>query len=191
MASPAEKTGYTFADCLGWDEKERAEIIGGEVLMMAPLSRIHQKISGEIFRQLANFLEGKRCEVYSAPFGVRLFEKDGDRPEDVDTVVEPDITVVCDTSRLDQHGCKGAPELVMEILSPSSRRHDMLVKLNLYQRAGVREYWIVNPDDKDVQVFLLDGSGLFRVHGFYGREDIARVNVLEGCFIELCKVFPE
>lgn len=191
MASPAEKTGYTFADCLGWDEKERAEIIGGEVLMMAPPSRIHQKISGEIFRQLANFLEGKRCEVYSAPFGVRLFEKDGDRPEDVDTVVEPDITVVCDTSRLDQRGCKGAPELVMEILSPSSRRHDMLVKLNLYQRAGVREYWIVNPDDKDVQVFLLDGSGLFRVHGFYGREDIARVNVLEGCFIELCKVFPE
>jgi Uma2 family endonuclease len=191
MASPAEKTGYTFADCLGWDEKERAEIIGGEVLMMAPPSRIHQKISGEIFRQLANFLEGKRCEVYSAPFGVRLFEKDGDRPEDVDTVVEPDITVVCDTSRLDQHGCKGAPELVMEILSPSNRRHDMLVKLNLYQRAGVREYWIVNPDDKDVQVFLLDGSGLFRVHGFYGREDIARVNVLEGCFIELCKVFPE
>ena len=191
MASPAEKTGYTFADCLGWDEKERAEIIGGEVLMMAPPSRIHQKISGEIFRQLANFLEGKRCEVYSAPFGVRLFEKDGDRPEDVDTVVEPDITVVCDTSRLDQHGCKGAPELVMEILSPSSRRHDMLVKLNLYQRAGVREYWIVNPDDKDVQLFLLDGSGLFRVHGFYGREDIARVNVLEGCFIELCKVFPE
>ena len=191
MASPAEKTGYTFADCLGWDEKERAEIIGGEVRMMAPPSRIHQKISGEIFRQLANFLEGKRCEVYSAPFGVRLFEKDGDRPEDVDTVVEPDITVVCDTSRLDQHGCKGAPELVMEILSPSSRRHDMLVKLNLYQRAGVREYWIVNPDDKDVQVFLLDGSGLFRVHGFYGREDIARVNVLEGCFIELCKVFPE
>ena len=191
MASPAEKTGYTFADCLGWDEKERAEIIGGEVLMMAPPSRIHQKISGEIFRQLANFLEGKRCEVYSAPFGVRLFEKDGDRPEDVDTVVEPDITVVCDTSRLDQRGCKGAPELVMEILSPSSRRHDMLVKLNLYQRAGVREYWIVNPDDKDVQVFLLDGSGLFRVHGFYGREDIARVNVLEGCFIELCKVFAE
>lgn len=191
MASPAEKTGYTFADCLGWDEKERAEIIGGEVLMMAPPSRIHQKISGEIFRQLANFLEGKRCEVYSAPFGVRLFEKDGDRPEDVDTVVEPDITLVCDTSKLDQHGCKGAPELVMEILSPSSRRHDMLVKLNLYQRAGVREYWIVNPDDKDVQVFLLDGSGFFRVHGFYGREDIARVNVLEGCFIELCKVFPE
>ena len=191
MALPVKKERYTFADVLSWDETERIEIINGEAVMMAPPSRIHQKISGEIFRQLANFLEGKRCEVYSAPFGVRLFEKDGDRPEDVDTVVEPDITVVCDTSRLDQHGCKGAPELVMEILPPSSRRHDMLVKLNLYQRAGVREYWIVNPDDKDVQVFLLDGSGLFRVHGFYGREDIARVNVLEGCFIELCKVFPE
>lgn len=189
MASPAEKTGYTFADCLGWDEKERAEIIGGEVLMMAPPSRIHQKISGEIFRQLANFLEGKRCEVYSAPFGVRLFEKDGDRPEDVDTVVEPDITVVCDTSRLDQHGCKGAPELVMEILSPSSRRHDMLVKLNLYQRAGVREYWIVNPEDRTVQVMLLDSKGYLRIHEDYGQEDTAVVNVLEGCTIDLTKVF--
>lgn len=189
MASPAEKTGYTFADCLGWDEKERAEIIGGKVLMMAPPSRIHQKISGEIFRQLANFLEGKRCEVYSAPFGVRLFEKDGDRPEDVDTVVEPDITVVCDTSRLDQHGCKGAPELVMEILSPSSRRHDMLVKLNLYQRAGVREYWIVNPEDRTVQVMLLDSKGYLRIHEDYGQEDTAVVNVLEGCTIDLTKVF--
>lgn len=189
MASPAEKTGYTFADCLGWDEKERAEIIGGEVLMMAPPSRIHQKISGEIFRQLANFLEGKRCEVYSAPFGVRLFEKDGDRPEDVDTVVEPDITVVCDTSRLDQHGCKGAPELVMEILPPSSRRHDMLVKLNLYQRAGVREYWIVNPEDRTVQVMLLDSKGYLRIHEDYGQEDTAVVNVLEGCTIDLTKVF--
>ena len=190
MASPAEKTGYTFADCLGWDEKERAEIIGGEVLMMAPPSRIHQKISGEIFRQLANFLEGKRCEVYSAPFGVRLFEKDGDRPEDVDTVVEPDITVVCDTSRLDQHCCKGAPELVMEILSPSSRRHDMLVKLNLYQRAGVREYWIVNPDEQTVQVMLLKDGYLLPVED-YSREDTASVNILEDCTIELSKVFTE
>ena len=162
MALPAEKARYTFADCLTWDENESIEIINGEAFMMATPSRIHQKISGELFRQLANYLEGKKCEVYSAPFGVRLFEQDGDRPEDVDTVVEPDISVVCDRSKLDKHGCKGAPDLIVEILSPSSLRHDRLVKLNLYQRAGVREYWIADPENRSVMVFLPDSSGSFR-----------------------------
>ena len=98
MALPAKKERYTFADCLDWGEDERIEIVNGEAVMMAPPSRVHQKISGEIFRQLANYLEGKKCEVYSAPFGVRLFEQAGDAPEDVDTMVEPDISVVCDRS---------------------------------------------------------------------------------------------
>jgi Uma2 family endonuclease len=189
MALPAEKARYTFADCLTWGENERIEIVNGQAVMMAPPSRIHQEILTELTRQLANFLEGKKCQVYPAPFGVRLFEKDGDAPEDVDTLVEPDITVVCDRDKLDEHGCKGAPDLVIEILSPSTRRHDRLVKLNLYQRAGVREYWIVNPEDKTVQVMLQDGSGSLKLHEDYGREDVAKVNVLEGCFIELCKVF--
>ena len=190
MPLPAPKDHYTFADCLTWGESERIEIINGEAVMMAPPTRIHQKISGELFRQLANFLEGKKCEVYAAPFAVRLFEKDGDTPEDVDTMVEPDISVVCDHDKLDKHGCKGAPDLVVEILSPSTRRHDRLVKLDLYQRAGVREYWIVDPDSQSVQVFLQDSNGSLRLHEDYGREDIAKVNVLDGCFIELSKVFP-
>lgn len=191
MALPAEKARYTFADCLTWDEEERIEIINGEAVMMAPPSRIHQEILMEITRQLANFLEGKRCKVYPAPFGVRLFEKNGDTPEDVDTMVEPDISVVCDRDKLDDHGCKGAPDLVVEILSPSTRRHDRLVKLGLYQRAGVREYWIVDPEYKSVQVFTLDSGGSLRIIEDYGREDIARVNVLDGCFIDLGKVFSE
>ena len=120
MALPAKKERYTFADCLDWGEDERIEIVNGEAVMMAPPSRVHQKISGEIFRQLANYLEGKKCEVYSAPFGVRLFEQAGDAPEDVDTMVEPDISVVCDKNKIDKHGCKGAPDLVVEILSPPS-----------------------------------------------------------------------
>ena len=159
--------------------------------MMAPPSRIHQEISGELFRQLANFLEGKKCKVYPAPFGVRLFEKDGESPEDVDTMVEPDISVVCDKDKLDKYGCKGAPDLVLEILSPSSLRHDRLIKLELYQRAGVREYWIVDPENKSVQVFLRDGGGVLQPHEVYSREAVAKVSVLNGCFIELCKVFPE
>lgn len=191
MALPAEKSRYSLADCLTWDENELIEIIDGEAFMMATPSRIHQKISGELFRQLANYLEGKKCEAYAAPFGVRLFEQDGDRPEDVDTVVEPDISVVCDRSKLDKHGCKGAPDLIVEILSPSSLRHDRLVKLNLYQRAGVREYWIVDPENRSVMVFLPDRNGSFRLHEDYGRADVAKVSTLDGCFIELNKVFSE
>ena len=190
MALPAEKRRYTFADCLAWDESDRAEVINGEIVMMAPPSRVHQKISGELFRQLANFLEGKRCEAYAAPFAVRLFEKAGDAPEDVDTMVEPDISVVCDHDKLDSHGCKGAPDIVVEVLSPSTQRHDRLVKLDLYQRAGVREYWIISPEEKTAQVFLLQ-NGLLLPREVYGPQDVGKVNVLDGCFVELSKVFAE
>lgn len=189
MALPAKKERYSYADVLAWDENERIELIDGAAVLMAPPSRVHQEVCMELSRQLANFLEGKKCRVYPAPFGVRLFEKEGDRPEDVDTMVEPDISVVCDQNKLDAAGCKGAPDLVIEVLSPSSLRHDRLVKLELYQRAGVREYWVADPVNNAVQVFLLDG-GLLRLHEDYGRTDIAKVTVLDGCFIELSKVFP-
>ena len=189
MPVPAPKGHYTFADCLIWGENERIGIINGEAVMMAPPTRIHQEILMELSRQLANFLEGKKCKVYPAPFAVRLFEKDGDTPEDVDTMVEPDISVVCDHDKLDKHGCKGAPDLVVEVLSPSTQRHDRLVKLDLYQRAGVREYWIVDPDSSTVQVFMLK-DGYLHPHEVYSEKDIAKVNVLDGCFIELSKVFP-
>lgn len=191
MALPAERVRYTFADCLAWDEDTHIEIINGEAFMMATPSSRHQEILMELARQLANFLEGKQCRVYPAPFGVRLFEQDNDRPEDVNTVVEPDLSVVCDRDKIDIHGCKGAPDLIMEVLSPSTRRHDRLVKLNLYQRAGVKEYWIVDPETKSVQVFLPDTTGSFRIHEDYGQEDVAKVHALNGCFIELSKVFSE
>ena len=190
MVQPAQKEVYTFADCLTWDEHDRIEIINGYAVMMAPPKRIHQEILTEITRQLANFLEDKPCKVYPAPFGVRPFEQSGDTPDDVDTVVEPDISVVCDPGKLDDYGCKGAPDLVIEILSPSSRRHDRIVKLDLYQRAGVREYWVVNPEDRTVQVMLLKDSYLLPVED-YGREDMAKVNILEDCAIDLSKVFSE
>lgn len=191
MALPAENKRYTFADVLAWDESERVEIINGEAFMMAPPSRVHQEILAELIRQFGNFLEGKRCKAYPAPFGVRLFEHDGDSPEDVDTMVEPDISVVCDKNKLDDHGCKGAPDLIIEILSPSTQRHDRLVKLGLYQKAGVREYWVISPGEQTVQVMLRDNDGVFQLRELYGREDVAKVNVLEGCFIDLEKIFSE
>ena len=191
MALSAEKDSFAFSDFLTWETDERMELIHGEVFMMAAPGTSHQLISGEIFRQLANYLEGKKCHAIPAPFAVRLFEKDGDSPEDVDTMVEPDISIVCDSSKLDKYGCKGAPDMVVEILSPSTQRHDRLVKLGWYQRAGVREYWIVNPEDQTVQVMLLDDGGVLQLQEVYDRKGVAKVNVLDGCFIELSKVFSE
>ena len=190
MQQPKEDR-YTLADAMTWNEDERTELISGLPVMMAPPSRIHQKIVGELFAQIHGYLEGKKCEAYVAPFAVRPFEEDGDRPEDVNTMVEPDITVVCDPKKLDDVGCKGAPDLIAEVLSPSTQRHDQLVKLNLYQRAGVKEYWIADPENKTVRVMLLTSDGIFQIHEVYQREDVAKVNVLDGCFLELGRVFSE
>ena len=187
MALPAEKIHYTFADYLSWDEDERIELLAGVPFMMSSPLRIHQEIAGAIFVQLYRFLEGKKCRVYQAPFSVRLFEEKKDVPEDVQTVVEPDISVICDENKLDQYGCQGAPDFVIEVLSSSTRRHDRITKYNLYQQAGVREYWIIDPDSRAVDVFLLE-NGMFRPYEAYGQKDIAKVNTLEGCLIELEKV---
>lgn len=179
---------YTLADILEWDEGERAEVIDGSLYMMATPSRIHQKISGELFGQLREYLRGKQCEVYAAPFAVRLFEGAEDSPENVYTMVEPDISVICSPEKLDDMGCKGAPDLIIEILSPSARRHDRLTKFNLYQRAGVREYWIVDPSDRSVQSFLLENNA-YIARDFAVNDDKITVNVLQDCVIDLAPVF--
>lgn len=190
LAQRAEDERYSLADVMAWDGPEQMEIIDGEPVMMATPKRLHQAVVAGLTARMYTYLEGKKCRVYPAPFAVRLFEREGDDPEDVDTVVQPDITLVCDPKKLDDTGCKGAPDMVVEVLSPSTQRYDRIVKLELYQRAGVGEYWIVNPADQTVQVFLLK-DGLLRPHESYGRTDIAKVNSLDGCFIELERVFTE
>ena len=188
MPLPKEER-YTLSDALKWDEQGHIELLEGTPIMMAPPSRAHQEISGALFAQLHNYLDGKKCRVYAAPFAVRLFERPGDRPENVDTLVEPDLSVVCDPDKLDDIGCKGAPDLIIEVLSPSTQRHDRLTKYNLYERAGVPEYWIVSPEERTVQVSTLV-DGRYRVQELYTAEAVAKVNTLSGCFIELSKVFP-
>ena len=190
MALPAEKDRYTFADCLTWGEDERIEIIDGEAVMLSAPTTVHQLISAELMRQLTNYLEGKKCLAIPAPFAVRLFEREGDPPANVRTVVEPDISVICDRNKLDAHGCKGAPDMVIEILSPSNRRHDRLVKLDLYQRAGVREYWIVDAEKQVVLVHTLD-EGQYHAPKAYTARDTVPVGVLEDCRVDMKTVFPE
>ena len=190
MALPAEKERYTFADVLSWDEDVRVELIDGEPYYMSPPSTSHQRVSFRIARLIGNYLEGKPCEVFPAPFGVRLFSEDSDRPEDETVVLEPDITVVCDRDKLDKDGYKGAPALIVEVLSPSTQRRDRFEKYNLYERAGVREYWIVDPDRKLVQAMVLE-DGQYHAPEVYTAAEQAPVTVLEGCVIDLAKVFED
>jgi len=180
---PAER--YTYADYASWDDDNRYELIDGEVFMMSAPSVEHQGISGELFRQIANYLVGKKCRVFAAPFDVCLSGK-GD--ED-DTVVQPDILVICDKTKLDKQKCNGAPDMIIEVLSPSITKHDKLIKFNKYKQAGVREYWIADPVDKSVVVHILENGRYFI--GAYEGEGSIPVHVLEGCEIDLSGVFTD
>jgi len=182
MEQLRDERKYTYADYCTWDDGERWELIDGVAHMMAPPSTRHQEISGEIFGQLRDFLRGKPCKVFAAPFGVRLAADDEDG-----MVVEPDLVVICNESKIDDKGCKGAPDLVVEILSPSSAQRDKWVKFHAYRRAGVREYWIVDPDSKTVTAHLLEGDKYTTMA--YGGDDKAPVVVLPGCEIDLGDAF--
>jgi Uma2 family endonuclease len=181
-----EQTFFTYKDYLGWDGDERYEIIDGEAYMMAPPLRIHQDISMALSTVIHNFLKGRRCKVYAAPFAVRLNPLP-DKSDD--TVVEPDIVVVCDPSKLDERGCNGAPDLIIEILSPSNSRHDRIVKFQKYREAGVREYWIVDPDERILTVYTLK-DGAYTAFP-YGDTDTVRVAALPGLEIELSAIFEQ
>ncbi len=174
---------YTYADYCKWDDGERWELIDGVAYAMSSPSQAHQSILGEIYRQIANFLVGHPCKVFLSPFDVRLSADGAD-----DTVVQPDILVVCDKSKLDGKSCKGAPDLVVEIVSPSSSRHDKLLKFNKYLESGVKEYWLVDPRDKTVMVFPFQENTIAVP---YGETDKIPVGVLPECVIDLAPVFAD
>ena len=163
---PRTTDRYTYADTLHWPDDERWELIGGEAFAMTPApTPTHQTIEVELLGQLVAYFRDKPCRVFPAPFDVRLPR--ADEPDDqVDNVVLPDIAVVCDETKIDRRGCRGAPDWVIEILSPSTAGHDQVRKLGLYERHGVKELWIVHPDDRIVMAFRLEGDR-------YGRPDIA------------------
>jgi len=174
---------YTYADYCTWDDGMKWELIDGKAYSMAPAPAWeHQRYSGRLFKQLAVHLEGKSCEVFAAPFDVRL-----NADTDDNTVVQPDLVVICDSSILSGTGCAGSPDMVVEILSPSTAAYDKSVKLNLYMRAGVREYWIVDSDAKLVHTHVLE-NGRYFVTCYVG-SDAVPAHVLEGCMIDLSEVF--
>ena len=156
---------YTYADYLTWPEDVRYELIDGVAYLMAPAPTLdHQELAGGIYVQLRQTLEGQRCRPFIAPVDVRLPRHD-EADERIDTVVQPDVLVVCDPAKLDRRGVRGAPDLVVEVLSPGTAVHDHVRKRRVYERAGVREFWLVHPLDRMVTVYRLAG-------GEYGKPEI-------------------
>ena len=185
-----EQERFTYAEYLSWPDEERWELIDGVPYMMSPApTRKHQELSVELCRQFANYLKGKPCRIYDAPFDVRLPETAGASDDEIETVVQPDIVVVCDHGKLDDKGCTGAPDLIIEILSPSSAERDLKEKFYLYQRVGVREYWIVNQSDNTVMTFKLNNEGEYGRPDMYGSRDTVSVPLLGELIIDLADVF--
>ncbi len=150
---------YSYADYLSWDLDEMVELIKGKIFRQAAAPRrIHQEVSSIVSNKIFNFLENKKCKVFTAPFDVRLPAR-SKKNEDIDTVVQPDICVICDMDKLDEMGCVGAPDLIVEILSPSNNQKELINKYEVYEESGVKEYWIIHPSEKTLFIYtLVDGK---------------------------------
>jgi len=183
MSNLAEEKKFTYQDYIKWGDDIRYELIDGAAYAMAAPSQAHQETSRELLTQLAVYLKGKSCKVFHAPFDVRLNYDTYD-----DIVVQPDILVVCDESKLDGQSVTGAPDFIIEILSPKNTRYDTEVKFRKYRQAGVKEYWIADPIARNVDVYILRG-GVYGQGTVYRDGDVIPVHTLPGCRIDLSDIF--
>ena len=187
---------YTYADYMTWIDDKMRELIGGIVRLMSAPNTRHATISGEMYNTIYNFIKKRKgnCKVFHAPFDVRLPKNPKDIQDDkIDTVVQPDICVICDLSKIDERGCIGAPDMIVEVLSPSSRQYDYVHKREKYESAGVKEYWVVAPLSKTVDVFILQSDGKYGRATTYEKErtEFISVQTLPGLKLYLKEIFEE
>ena len=184
---------YTYADYLTWIDDQRRELIDGFIHLMSAPKRIHAQITHLTSWFLETFVRKNKgqCRIYHAPFDVRLPVEGAKEDNKIYNVVQPDVCVICDPAKLDGRGCIGAPDLVVEVLSPSTAQKDWNKKFNLYEAAGVREYWIVDPNAKTVHVFLLQSNGIYDLGAIYECHQKAPVHIFEGLEIDLKELFEE
>ncbi len=185
-----EYNTYSYADYLTWQLDEMVEIIKGRLFKMnAAPKRIHQEVSGKVFNKLFNLLENKPCKVYEAPFDVRLPVK-SKKNEDIYTVVQPDICVICDKSKLDDAGCIGAPDLIVEILLPGNNRKELKDKYEVYEESGVLEYWIIHPSEQTLLIYSLV-NGKYQPSKLFTTGDIVSSTCIDGFALDLTYVFAD
>lgn len=192
VEKPSTEYGvYSYADYLTWDFDEMVELIKGKIFKSAAAAprRIHQKVSGNIFAKLHVFLKNNPCDVFSAPFDVRLPVK-SKRNEDIFTVVQPDICVICDKSKLDDLGCIGAPDLIVEILSPGNNKKELKNKYEVYEESGVKEYWVVSPYELTLLIYTLT-NGKYVPSKLFTVGDIVESKCISGFELDLDEVFND
>lgn len=181
---------YTYADYLTWQLGEWVELVRGRVRRMSPApTTLHQRLSGNLYLPIATYLRRRSCEVFAAPFDVRLTTRGANAADEaITTVVQPDLCIICDPAKLDQRGCLGAPDWIIEILSPGTAGRDMDEKFTLYEENGVGEYWIVAPGEQNISVFVLEGDR-YRLVGDYWQPGPVPVRTLPELVVEWSEVF--
>ena len=192
MPSPSLKTDarYTYGDYLTWTNEARWEIIEGVAYCMSPApTTTHQRISGALFSMIYNHVTNKGCEVFSAPFDVRLGSVDIS-DDNWETVVQPDISVICDEKKVDDRGCRGAPDWIIEIISPSTASRDHIQKRRLYEKHGVKEYWLVDPTYRLAHIYRIGKDGGYSLFQVCSEEEVIDVDVLPDFRVDLTRVFP-
>ena len=186
-----ESLTYSYANYMNWLFDERLELIKGKIFKMSPApSRLHQKISVNLLRAFANFLQEKLCDVYSAPFDVR-FPTKSKADKDIYTVLQPDLCVICDKSMLDDRGCLGAPDLIVEILSPGNNKKELLNKYEVYEEFGVKEYWIVSHSDKTVLIYTLNETGKYQPSKLFTLSEEVASSILPGFVLSIDAIFED
>ncbi|WP_461183723.1 Uma2 family endonuclease [Virgibacillus kimchii] len=191
MTIPSEEERkYVYADYLTWGEGERVELIDGEIFNMSPApSRKHQQVLRKLSTAFDIFLRDKKCELYFAPFDVRLLSENK-HDDEINNVVQPDLSIVCDKEKLDDKGCNGSPDMIIEVISPSSVKLDRWQKYQLYEKAGVKEYWLVDPVNEAVEKHVLM-DGHYQFQGVFTKNDEVSVHVLNGLDMNLQQILGE
>ena len=190
MSLPKETKNHTYADYLSWPENERWEIIDGIPYLQSAPKWQHQRISSELHRQLSNFLIDKPCWAFASPFDLCLAEYE-ENDDDISNILQPDIVIVCDQTKLRKTGYFGIPNFIIEISSPSTARQDRVVKFNKYEKAGVAEYWIVEPEGKYINVFTLQENKRYGRPEAYTEEDKVPLSLFSDLTIDLAAVFED
>jgi Uma2 family endonuclease len=186
---------YSYADYLTWRLEETVELIKGKIMEMSPAPSLkHQRISRNMLLPIGNFLRKNPCQVFHAPFDVKLYDskKSKLRDQEVFSVVQPDLCVICNPEKLTEQGCNGAPDWIIEVLSPGNTKKEMHLKFDLYQENGVTEYWLVYPYEQAVYQFVLDqDTEKYQLFAMYAGDDVANSTLFPDLHIDLTDVFAE
>jgi Uma2 family endonuclease len=185
---------YTYADYLTWRFEQSVELIKGKIFKMSPAPSVkHQRVSSKLHGRVFIALQKKSCDLFSAPFDVRLLDKkkSSKANAEVYTVVQPDICVICDKTKLDERGCIGAPDLIIEILSPGNSKKEMKTKYALYEESGVQEYWIVFPSEHVLQQYILNEQGRYELKSSFTEDEVFNAHIFPELQIDLADIFEE